>query len=139
MRRDVLSRAWIAAGSNLGDRAAHLAAARAGIAAAGAVVVAASGVDETAPLGGLEQPSYLNQMLAVDTTLSPDALMKVCQELERARGRERTSRWCSRTLDLDLVRYDDLLCDTPELTLPHPGLRDRSFWAREIAQLEAHG
>ncbi|MGH7525017.1 MAG: 2-amino-4-hydroxy-6-hydroxymethyldihydropteridine diphosphokinase [Gemmatimonadales bacterium] len=132
------SRAWIATGSNLGDRESHLAAARAGIAAAGKVVVA-SEIDETVPLGGLEQPSYLNQMLIVETALSPDAVMKVCHEIERSRGRERTSRWCSRTLDLDLVRYDDLLCDTPDLTLPHPGLRDRSFWAREIAQLEAHG
>ena len=132
-------RAWIAAGSNLGDREAHLAAARAGVAAAGIVLVAVSEIDETVPLGGLEQPLYLNQMLMVDTTLLPGALMQLCHAIERSRGRERTSRWCSRTLDLDLVRYDDLLCDIPGLTLPHPGLRDRSFWAREIAQLEAHG
>ncbi|MGH7582471.1 MAG: 2-amino-4-hydroxy-6-hydroxymethyldihydropteridine diphosphokinase, partial [Gemmatimonadales bacterium] len=68
----------------------------------------------------------------------PEAVMAVLHDIERAAGRDRAERWSSRTLDLDLVRYDDLICDLPTLTLPHPGLRDREFWAREIALLEAH-
>lgn len=134
------ARAWIAAGSNLGDRHAHLATARAQLAGtAGIVVLAATDPEDTAPLGGLDQPTYLNQMLMVETTVAPRELLEVCQAIERAAGRDRTSRWCSRTLDLDVVRYDDLLCDLPDLSLPHPGLRDRLFWAREIAHLETHG
>lgn len=132
-------RAWIALGSNLGDRAGYLATARAQIAATeGIRLVRASAVEETAPLGGADQPGYLNQMLLIDTGIEPRQLLEICQGIELAAGRERPSRWCSRTLDLDLVRYGDVLCDLPHLTLPHPGLRDRIFWARELAQLEAH-
>ena len=131
--------AWIAAGSNLGDRAAYLHLARVSLeGTAGVRVVVAGAVEETLPLGGLEQPAYLNQMLRVDTSLEPRVLLHVCHEIERNAGRERTAKWCSRTLDLDLVRYGDVTCDLPELTLPHPGLRDRTFWAREIVALETH-
>jgi 2-amino-4-hydroxy-6-hydroxymethyldihydropteridine diphosphokinase len=140
MKGDVAARAWVAAGSNLGDRHANLATARAQLAGTpGIRLLAASDPEVTAPLGGLDQPPYLNQMLMIQTTVDARALLDVCQTIERAAGRERGSRWCSRTLDLDVVRYDDLLCDLPELSLPHPGIRDRLFWAREIAQLEAHG
>jgi 2-amino-4-hydroxy-6-hydroxymethyldihydropteridine diphosphokinase len=130
--------AWVAAGSNLGDRAAHLAMARSSLVGTpGVLSVVASTVEETAPLGGLDQPAYLNQMLRLATVLDPRILLGRCHEIERKAGRERTSKWCSRTLDLDLVRYGDLLCDLEELTLPHAGLRDRLFWAREIATLES--
>jgi 2-amino-4-hydroxy-6-hydroxymethyldihydropteridine diphosphokinase len=140
MSRDVPARVWIAAGSNLGDRASYLATARAQLAAtAGIQLLRATDAEATDPLGGLDQPAYLNQMLLIETTVEPRALLGICHAIERAAGRERVSRWCSRTLDLDLVRYDDLLCDLPELSLPHPGLRDRTFWAREIAKLEEHG
>jgi len=139
MRGDVAARVWIAAGSNLGDRHANLAAARAQLAATpGILVVAATEPEDTAPLGGLDQPMYLNQMLIIETAVEPRALLGVCQAIERAAGRDRVSRWCSRTLDLNVVRYGDLLCDVPDLSLPHPGLRDRLFWAREIAHLETH-
>jgi 2-amino-4-hydroxy-6-hydroxymethyldihydropteridine diphosphokinase len=134
------TRALIALGSNLGDRATHLADATASLAAIdGTRVVAASRIEETLPLGGLEQPAYLNQMLLVETTADPRTLLRLCHDIERTQGRERAARWTSRTLDLDLIRYGDVLCDLPELSLPHPGLRDRPFWAREIAELEAHG
>ena len=133
-------RGWVAAGSNLGDRAGYLSLARTTLlGTAGIRGVTASGVAETPPLGGLDQPAYLNQMLLVDSELSPQILLDRCHEIERLAGRVRTSKWCSRTLDLDLVRYGDLLCDLPDLNLPHPGLRDRTFWARQIAELEAHG
>jgi len=131
--------AWIAAGSNLGDRAAFLAMARTSLGEHPAVHSLVAGmVEETSPLGGLDQPAYLNQMLLVETELAPRELLRACHAIERAAGRERTTKWCSRTLDLDLVRCGELLCDLPELTLPHPGLRDRTFWAREIAALETH-
>jgi 2-amino-4-hydroxy-6-hydroxymethyldihydropteridine diphosphokinase len=140
MTGDVRVPAWIALGSNLGDREAHLALARTALEQmAGICAMTAGAVEETAPLGGLPQPAYLNQMLLVDTTMPPRTLLGVCHEIERAAGRERGPKWNSRTLDLDVVRYGDLMCDLPELNLPHPGLRDRAFWAREIAALETHG
>jgi len=136
----VTTRALIALGSNLGDRATHLAAATAALSGIeGTRVLASSRIEETLPLDGLDQPTYLNQMVILDTAVEPRLLLRLCHDIERTQGRLRGARWTSRTLDLDLVRYGDVLCDLPELTLPHPGLRDRPFWAREIAELEAHG
>jgi 2-amino-4-hydroxy-6-hydroxymethyldihydropteridine diphosphokinase len=130
--------AYIALGSNLGDRRAYLDRARAAIAAIPECrVVGASQVEETEPLGGLAQPPYLNQMLAVETTLEPSALLDRLQEIETASGRVRGARWDSRTLDLDIVLFDERVVRTAELTLPHPGLADRPFWQRELAELRA--
>ncbi len=132
-------RAYVALGSNLGDRAAHLAAARAGLAALpGTRLVAASRVEETAPLGGLDQPAYLNQMVLLETTLAPRELLAHAHALEAAAGRVRGERWGSRTLDVDLVRYGEAEVSEPDLRLPHPGLRDRDFWQRELAELAPH-
>lgn len=130
--------AYIALGSNLGDRHAYLALARDAIAAIpGCRVVGTSRVEETAPLGNLAQPSYLNQMLAVETTLDPESLLAHLQRIEAAAGRRRGERWASRTLDLDIVAFGDRVMHTDTLVLPHPGLADRSFWQRELAELQA--
>jgi 2-amino-4-hydroxy-6-hydroxymethyldihydropteridine diphosphokinase len=130
-------RAYIALGSNLGDREGHLTAARAALAALPRTrLVGASRVEETAPLGGMEQPPYLNQMVALETSLEPRALLAACQAIERSRGRVRTEHWGARTLDLDIVRYGDRRVTEPDLIIPHPGLPDRDFWRRELAELE---
>ena len=132
-------RAYVALGSNLGDRAGHLAAARAALAALPRTrVVAESGVEETAPLGGMEQPPYLNQMVLLETALAPRALLAACQAIERSRGRVRGERWGARTLDLDIVRYGHRRIADPDLIIPHPELSNRDFWIRELAELEAH-
>jgi 2-amino-4-hydroxy-6-hydroxymethyldihydropteridine diphosphokinase len=128
--------AYIALGSNLGDRRSYLERARDAIAAIpGCRVVAASRVEETAPLGGLAQPPYLNQMLAVETTLDPADLLAHLHRIEADAGRVRWDRWGSRTLDLDIVLFDDRVMNTAELVIPHPGLDDRPFWQRELAEL----
>jgi 2-amino-4-hydroxy-6-hydroxymethyldihydropteridine diphosphokinase len=132
-------RAYIALGSNLGNRAEHLAAARAALAALpGTRLLAASAVEETRPLGGMEQPPYLNQMVLLETTLDPRALLAACQAIERSRGRVRSERWSARTLDLDIVRYGGRRIAEPDLIIPHPELPHRDFWIRELAELEAH-
>lgn len=131
--------AFIALGSNLGDRAGHLAAARAALAALpGTRLVAASAIEETAPLAGMDQPPYLNQMVLLETALEPRALLAACQAIERSRGRVRTERWGARTLDLDIVRYGGRRIADPDLIIPHPELPNRDFWIREMAELEAH-
>ena len=128
--------AYIALGSNLGDRHAHLTRARQAIDAIPECrVVAASAVEETAPLGGLAQPPYLNQMLAVETTLEPAALLARLHEIEADAGRVRGARWDSRTLDLDIVLFDDRVVRTDDLVIPHPGLTEREFWQRELTEL----
>ena len=128
--------AYIALGSNLGERHVYLARARDAIHAIPECrVVGASAVEETAPLGGLAQPPYLNQMLAVETTLEPDALLARLHEIEADAGRVRGPRWSSRTLDLDIVLFDDRVVHTADLVIPHPGLAERSFWHRELTEL----
>jgi 2-amino-4-hydroxy-6-hydroxymethyldihydropteridine diphosphokinase len=132
-------RAYIALGSNLGDREEHLAAARAALAALPRTrMVAKSSVEETAPLAGMDQPAYLNQMVLLDTALEPRALLAACQAIERSRGRVRGERWGPRTLDLDIVRYGHRRIADPDLIIPHPELSNRDFWIRELAELEAH-
>ena len=128
--------ALIALGANLGNRAAYLSAARTALASLpGVRLLAASGVEETAPLGARLQPPYLNQMVAVLTTLEPIGLLDRLQHIERALGRTRAARWGSRTIDLDIVRMGDRVLRTPRLALPHPGLADRDFWRREAERL----
>ena len=128
----------VALGSNLGDRAAYLDAARTAIAALpGTRLVAASTVEETAPLGPTAQGAYLNQMLRVETTLAPLALLDALLGVEQAAGRVRAERWGARTLDCDVVRYGTLALRTPRLTVPHPELPNRGWWQRELAELEA--
>jgi len=134
------ARAYVALGSNLGDRAASLALARQRLAALpGTALLGASAIEETAPLGGRQQPAYLNQMVALETALAPRELLAACHRIEAEAGRERRERWESRTLDLDLVRYAELTLAEPGLTLPHPGLATRDFWQRELAELARMG
>jgi 2-amino-4-hydroxy-6-hydroxymethyldihydropteridine diphosphokinase len=129
----------VALGSNLGDRAAHLATARAALAALPETrVIAASAIEATAPLGGIQQPAYLNQMVLLETALTPRALLEACQAIERAAGRIRGERWASRIIDLDIVRFGDRVVAESGLTLPHPELPHRAFWQRELAEVLAH-
>jgi 2-amino-4-hydroxy-6-hydroxymethyldihydropteridine diphosphokinase len=130
---------YVALGSNLGDRSAHLAAARAALGRLPATrLVAASAVEETVPLGGKAQPPYLNQMVLLETRLEPRALLDACQAIEDAQGRVREERWGSRTLDLDIVRFGRRQVADPDLIIPHPELANRDFWQRELAELQSH-
>lgn len=130
--------AFIALGSNLGDRAAYLRGARAAIAALeGCTLVAATPEEETAPIGPADQGAFLNQMVAVATTLEPLALLDALQRIEAAAGRVRAGRWGPRTLDLDIVRFGAREVRAPRLVVPHPELPNRDFWQRELRELEA--
>ena len=128
--------AFVALGSNLGDRRAHLDRAVAALSLLpGTRLAAVSSVEETAPLGAMAQPPYLNQMVALDTTLEPEALLAALQRIERSLGRVRGERWGARTIDLDLVRHGDRRMRTATLQLPHAGLASRDFWQRELDEL----
>ena len=136
--RDPLMRdiAYIALGSNVGDRAAYLAHARAALAALPeSRLLAMSAIDETEPLGGPIQGSYLNQMAALETALEPHALLAALQRIERDAGRARDERWGPRTLDLDIVKFAQQAVHDSDLVVPHPGLETREFWRREIEEL----
>lgn len=133
-------RAYVALGSNLGDREAYLRAARAALAhLPDTLLIAESAIEETPPLGGLDQPPYLNQMVVLETGLEPHALLDALQAVERKAGRVRGEHWGARTLDLDIVRYGDQRVAEPDLIIPHPELPNRDFWLRELAELQSHG
>jgi len=135
MPRDI---AYVALGSNLGDRDAHLSRARKALAAIPrSRVIAESTIEETAPLGPVDQDSYLNQMVALETELSPRELLSQLQRIEQAAGRTREVRWGPRTLDLDIVRYETQTASDRDLVVPHPAAGTRDFWRREMAQLRA--
>jgi 2-amino-4-hydroxy-6-hydroxymethyldihydropteridine diphosphokinase len=139
MADDGGEQAFVALGSNLGDRAAHLRDARLALAGLpGTTLVAASDIEETAPLGGMSQPSYLNQMVLLETRLSPHELLEACHDIERAAGRVRGEHWGARTLDLDIVRFGHRRVAEADLIIPHPELPNRDFWQRELAELQAH-
>ena len=127
----------MALGSNLGDREAHLRAGREGLASLPeTALIGTSSIEETAPLGGMNQPPYLNQMVLLETGLQPRALLQACQSIERREGRERTERWGPRTLDLDIVRFGNRRVNERDLIIPHPELPHRDFWQRELAEID---
>lgn len=119
-----MSRAFLALGSNLGDRWAHLRQAVEAL----PDVVAVSPVYETDPVGGPEgQAPYLNCVVELQTDRTPRQLLAVCRELEAAAGRVRTERWGPRTLDVDVLLVGDARVDDHDLTVPHPRMGERPF------------
>lgn len=128
--------AFIALGSNIGDRDAMLAQARAAIAALpGSQIIGQSSIEETEPIGPIAQPPFLNQMVAVETTLDPRALLNHLLAIETSVGRVRAVRWGPRTLDLDIVCFEKQSVNDPDLRVPHPELSNRPFWQRELIEL----
>jgi len=132
--------AYIALGSNLGDREEYLERARSALAALpGTRLLRASSVEETAPVGDVPQGPYLNQMVAIETELAPRVLLDRLHEIERSAGRVRGVRWGPRTLDLDIVMFDRQTVNEPDLLVPHPEIPNRDFWQRELAELQGRG
>ncbi|MEC0094104.1 2-amino-4-hydroxy-6-hydroxymethyldihydropteridine diphosphokinase [Paenibacillus macquariensis] len=123
-----LSEAYIALGANLGDREGTLMEAVNRLHTHQQItVLRGSNLYETEPVGYLDQPHFLNMVVAVNTDLNPHALLKVMQEIERELGRVRHTHWGPRTVDLDLLWMEGLVEDTPDLILPHPRMEERAF------------
>lgn len=117
---------YLALGSNLGDRRENLRQAVASLSPQ-MVVKAKSRVYETPPWGVEDQPMFLNQAIKVETYLDPEPLIKHIKRLENALGRRESFQNGPRSIDIDILFYDDLVLDTPALTLPHPRLHERAF------------
>ena len=128
--------AYIALGSNLGDREGTLRSAIAALRQLGSVE-AISSFYQTAPVGPVEQPDFLNAVVALRTTLPPQQLMAALLRIEQQRGRDRSASVPKgpRTLDLDLLSYAGVVMETPTLTLPHPSLAERRFVLVPLAEI----
>lgn len=127
--------AYLAAGSNLGDRKGNLENGIKGLLKAGLVLRHISSVYETEPVGLLEQPWFLNIALEMETHLSPRELLVCCLEVESRSGRVRSFANAPRPLDLDILLYDDLIIDEPELRIPHPRMARRRFVLEPLSEI----
>jgi 2-amino-4-hydroxy-6-hydroxymethyldihydropteridine diphosphokinase len=120
--------AYLALGSNLGDRAGILLRAIKKLhEQPGIRVVRVSSVYETEPVGYVEQEAFLNMVVAVETELSPDELLNTALSVERELGRVRTIRWGPRTIDVDLLLYGQASIQQENLIIPHPAMAERAF------------
>jgi 2-amino-4-hydroxy-6-hydroxymethyldihydropteridine diphosphokinase len=130
-------RAYVGVGANLGEREATIRRAVELLGeATGVEVVAVSSLLETEPWGAVEQPPFLNGVVALETELEPHALLRVLLDVERALGRVRSGeRYGPRTIDLDLLLYGDLVVDETGLAVPHPRLHERRFALEPLAEL----
>ena len=126
--------AYIGLGANLGDRMTMLRTAIQRLETLGGIA-GVSSLYETEPVGYLAQPSFLNAVVALDTAQAPADLLGALLSIERDLGRVRSFPNAPRTLDLDLLLVDDVILDTPELTLPHPRLHERAFVLVPLAEI----
>ncbi len=127
-------KAYISAGSNLGDRAANLAFALKSL-GKGGLVSKVSSCFETEPVGFPDQPWFINIAIELSTPLLPLDLLDLCINIEASCGRVRTFPNAPRTLDLDILLYGDVILNEENLTIPHPRLQDRKFVLKPLAQI----
>ena len=129
--------AYVGLGSNLDNPAAQIAAAIDMLAALpDATLRAVSSFYRNPPMGPQDQPDYVNAVVALDTRLTPRALLDAMQAIERAQGRDRSGlRWGARTIDLDLLVYGDTVLDEDHLQVPHPGIAERAFVLVPLAEI----
>ncbi len=131
-----MNRVFVALGSNLEPRAEYLRSAVRLLRTIGEVV-RVSAVYETAPVGEVAQPDYLNAVVEIATLLEPMELLSTLKEFEVSLGRKERPRWHEREVDFDIVFYDHIVLVSPELTIPHPELHRRAFVLAPMADLDA--
>ena len=127
--------AYVALGSNLGDKEANLRKALELLEERGGEVVKTSSFICTEPYGVTDQPQFLNGVCEVRTSLVPLALLHTLLEIEQEMGRVRLRHWGERNIDLDLLLYEDVVLDTPELKLPHPDMQNRDFVLLPLSEI----
>ena len=120
--------AFLSLGTNIGDREGFLQLAISGLNVEQEIrILKASSIYETKPVGLEEQADFLNMVLVVETSLTPSKLLQQCQEIEAIIGRERTVRWGPRTIDIDILLYDNEIIESENLIIPHPRMHERAF------------
>ena len=128
--------AYVALGSNIGDREAHL---RFGLErlrkAQGCRIISTSSMINTAPHGYTEQDDFLNACVEIETFLTPHELLGLLQSIEKDAGRKRTARWRPRTLDLDIIFYDDAVMSDSRLRIPHAEMHKRDFVLKPLCEI----
>lgn len=128
--------AYIAVGSNMGDSRGHIAKALGQLEKHKEIqVTKVSGLLETLPYGGVEQENFVNGMFEIRTLLTPEELLRELHKIEASEGRERKIHWGPRTLDLDIIFYDDLIYSSEDLVIPHVDMENRYFVLKPLSEL----
>ena len=130
-----MSIAYVALGSNLGDREENLRTALKHLQENGVEVIKTSTFIETEPYGVTDQPGFVNAVCQVETELAPLELLRLLLNIEQEMGRVRLRRWGERNIDLDLLLYEDAVLESEELTLPHPDMQNRDFVLIPFAEI----
>jgi len=131
-----MQKAFIALGSNLGDKRKNIEIAIEKIKEKGIKILKVSSIIETEPYGYKDQDSFLNAVCLVETSLDPFSLLRVLLNIEEEMGRKRTFKWGPRNIDLDIIFYDDLVIESEELIIPHPDAHNRTFVMGPISEIE---
>lgn len=130
------NKAYLSLGSNIGDRVAHLKQAVEFLESHPHIeVTGKSSFYTTAPVGYLEQDDFINIAVAIETSLDPKALLIVCQDIEQQLKRVRLIHWGPRTIDVDLLWFEDYQNDSEQLTVPHPRMHERGFVMIPLCEL----
>lgn len=126
---------YIGIGSNLGSREQNCLKAIALLSENNITVTKQSSLYETEPWGVKDQPEFINMAAEASTDLEPLRLLKILKEIEKELGRQETERWGPRAIDLDILLYNDLAINTPELTIPHPSMHIRAFVLKPLSEI----
>ena len=132
-----MSNAYIALGSNLGDKEANLRQALKMLLVKGLQIRSVSSFFKTEPYGVTDQPEFINAVACVKTDLAPEKLLKLLLDTELEMGRVRLRHWGERNIDLDLLLYDDLIYYSEKLVLPHPDMQNRFFVLQPLSEIAA--
>ncbi|HEY8364612.1 MAG TPA: 2-amino-4-hydroxy-6-hydroxymethyldihydropteridine diphosphokinase [Haloplasmataceae bacterium] len=134
-----MSKVYLSLGSNIGDKFAYINQAIELLNKHQEVdVVRQSSYYETSPVGYLDQDNFINVALEVNTSLEPYALLSLCQEIEKKLKRERTIRFGPRTIDIDILLYDNVVMNDEKLTIPHPRMTERAFVLVPLSELNSN-
>ena len=130
-----MSIAYIGVGSNLGSREQNCLLAVSRLSGKGVTVRQHSSLCETEPWGVKDQPRFLNMVLEIETTEEPEALLRILKGIELELGRQETTKWGPRTIDLDILLYDDRIVRRADLQIPHPHMHKRDFVLRPLSEI----
>lgn len=130
-----MPRAYLSIGSNLGDRINYLKKALEKLKQNNIQIIKSSNIIETEPYGYKEQGKFLNMAVEIDSELEPFELMKLISKIESELGRIRTKRWGPRVIDIDIIFYNSLIINEPDLKIPHPDMQNRFFVLKPLQEI----
>ena len=127
--------AYIGIGSNLGNRQENCLRAIELLQKKGIIVTKRSSLYKTEPWGVKDQPRFINMAVEIDTSLEPKELLKILKNIEKGLGREKSSKWGPRIIDLDILLFDDIILNEDNLKIPHPLMQERDFVLRPLCEI----